>query len=461
MNKIRFTIGFVFLFLTSFNLKSQTTIQIGSTWVGIDTVYNGLGIPWEVIYGPDNYLWVTERRGIVSRIDPLTHTKNVVLDLTASIYAQSEAGLLGMKLHPNFLLNKEVYLVYCYGPSTAAKERLVKYTYNNSGLISPQILIDSINANINHDGSRLLFLPDNTILMSTGDALNSSDAQNLNSRNGKILRVNTNGTIPANNPFPESYVYTFGHRNPQGLTIGPNGFIYESEHGPSNDDEFQIIESGRNYGWPNVEGFCNLPAEMTFCAANNVKEPLMNWTSTIAPSGIVYYINPAFPEFDNTILMAVLKDKKLVSIKLNAAGTASVSQTSYFANMFGRLRDVCVGPNSEIYIATNGEGNDTNTHTILRLSPPNILSVKENTTNNFHAIVYPTLVKDNLNVELQNPDSKQVVLKVTDITGNIILTEKFIGSSHQSSMANLSQGIYFLTLQEDSKQILVKKIIKE
>ncbi|MEO6302111.1 MAG: PQQ-dependent sugar dehydrogenase [Bacteroidia bacterium] len=306
MRNFIFALSFL-LFATKSN--SQSVLQIGSTNVAVDTIYTGLDVPWEIIYGPDNYLWVTERRGIVSRIDPIAKTKTVILDLTASIYAQSEAGLLGMKLHPDFITNKEVYLVYTYGPSGNVKERLVKYTYNNTNLVNPQILIDSIIGNINHNGSRLLFLPDNTLLMTTGDALNTANAQNLNTKNGKILRVNTNGTIPANNPFPGSYVYTFGHRNPQGLMMAPNGIIYESEHGSSNDDEFQILESGRNYGWPNVEGFCNLAAEITFCSANNVKEPIFSWSPTIAPADHIYYSNPGFPEFNNKVIMAVLKDK--------------------------------------------------------------------------------------------------------------------------------------------------------
>ncbi len=452
------------LFLSVTNkIHSQAMIQIGSTMVSADTAYTGLSIPWEVIYGPDNYLWVTERKGLLSRIDPVTHTKTVVLDLTASIYAQSEAGLLGMKLHPNFNTIKEVFLVYTFGSNTAnAKERLVKYTYNNTSLANPHILIDSVDADINHNGSRLLFLPDGTLLMTTGDALNTSNSQNLNSKNGKVLRVNTNGTIPANNPFPGSLVYTFGHRNPQGLMLAPNGFIYSSEHGPSNDDEFQIIESSRNYGWPNVEGFCDLPAEQTFCTANNVKQPIFNWSPTIAPADIVYYNNPGFPEFHDQVIMSVLKDKKLVALKLNAAGTASVSQNSYLTNIFGRLRDICVGPNNEIYIATNGTGSASeNNHSIIKLTPPNTVSVKEINAG-YKAMIYPTITKDNITIELNNVGGEQMNLQITDVTGSIVRKENFSSNKQVVSLNNLPQGIYFLTLHNaDNKQVLIKKIIKE
>jgi len=461
MKHFLFTLG-LFLFL-AFKINAQSFIQIGSTTVGVDTVYTGLETPWEVIYGPDNYLWVTERKGIVSRIDPVTHTKTVVLNLTGSIYALSEAGLLGMKLHPNFNTTKEVFLAYTFGANTAnAKERLVKYTYNNTSLINQQILIDSIDADINHNGSRLLFLADGTLLMTTGDALATSNSQNVNSKNGKVLRVNTNGTIPANNPTPGSHVYTLGHRNPQGLMLSPNGFVYSSEHGPSNDDEFQIIESGRNYGWPNVEGFCNLPAELTFCTANNVKEPIFNWSPTIAPSDIAYYNNPGFPEFNGGVILSVLKDKKLIALKMNAAGTVSVSQTSYLTNMFGRLRDVCVGPNNEIYIATNGTGAvGENTHSIIRLTPPNTVSIKEQNLS-YNILAYPTITKENVTVEMNNFDAEQLVLELTDITGQIVKKEVFPSNKQQVSLNNLPQGIYFLTLHnKDNKQLFIKKIIKE
>jgi aldose sugar dehydrogenase len=180
-----------------------------------------------------------------------------------------------------------------------------------------------------------------------------------------MLRMNTDGTIPADNPITDSYVYSFGHRNVQGIVRAPNGIIYLSEHGASTDDEFQILEVNRNYGWPNVEGFCDLAGEQTFCTANNVMEPLAVWTPTIAPSDMIWYENPEFPEFDGKILMSVLKDKKIVAIELNTDGTQYVSETHYLTNQFGRLRDICEGADKELYLATNGASwsNTNPTHT--------------------------------------------------------------------------------------------------
>ena len=164
-----------------------------------------------------------------------------------------------------------------------------------------------------------------------------------------------------------------------------------SEHGASTDDEFQIAEMGKNYGWPNVEGFCNSSSEQTFCAANDVKEPLIVWTPTIAPSDLVFYENPAFPEFHNKILMSVLKDKKIIALTMNTDGTSVLSQTHYLTNQFGRLRDLCIGAEKEIYLATNGSSwsnTSPNTHSIIVIRPPNSgLGIGDNWSNDF--TVYP------------------------------------------------------------------------
>jgi glucose/arabinose dehydrogenase len=177
------------------------------------------------------------------------------------------------------------------------KERIVRYEYSDGQLTDEFILLDNIQGNTTHDGCRMIILPDQTLLFSTGDAQNQPAAQNLEHLSGKFLRLHLDGSIPDDNPFPANPVYSLGHRNAQGLYLASNGIIYSSEHGPSTDDELNIIEPGRNYGWPDVHGFCDLPAEITFCDENNVKEPLEAWTPTIATSDIVYYDHDAIPEW--------------------------------------------------------------------------------------------------------------------------------------------------------------------
>ena len=158
-----------------------------------------------------------------------------------------------MVLHPNFATTPEVFIAYTYGSFSNLKEKLVKYIYNGTSLVNPVVILDNIVGNTTHNGSRLIILADNTLLFSTGDAQNTAFPQDINELNGKLLRINLDGSIPNNNPIAGNPVYSNGHRNVQGLLLHPNGKIYMSEHGASTDYEFQIAEMGKNYGWPNVE----------------------------------------------------------------------------------------------------------------------------------------------------------------------------------------------------------------
>jgi glucose/arabinose dehydrogenase len=448
------------LFICNFAF-AQSTITIGTTTVTVDTVASGLDIPWEITWGPDNHIWTTERKGIVSRINPVTKTKTQILDITSLVYQQSESGLLGLALHPDFTNTPEVFLVYTFGTFSNIRERLVKYTYNGSNLVSPVILIDSIIGNTTHDGARLIFLPDTTLLMTTGDAQNTSLPQNLNSLSGKVLRLNTDGSIPVDNPIANSYVYSFGHRNAQGMMLHPNGKVYISEHGASTDDEFQILYAGRNYGWPNVEGFCDTPGEQTFCTANNVVEPLAAWTPTIAPSDMVYYSNAAFPEFDNAILMTVLKDKKVIALKLNTAGDSVVSQTHYLTNTFQRLRDICIGNNKEIYLATNGaswSNTNPNTHLIIRLTPPVPPSGLNEIQNNSIKI-YPNPFNDFITIE--SIDTLDLFIQINDLSGRNCLNKRINSNLQRIDVSSLVKGIYIVSLNDSAGNILLtQKLIK-
>jgi glucose/arabinose dehydrogenase len=420
--------------------------MIGNTQVDVDTVITGLDIPWEIIYGPDNYIWTTERKGIVSRINPTTGEKSVVLNLTSSVYQQSESGLLGMALHPNFTTTPEVFLAYTYGSFNTIRERFVKYTFNGNTLTNPVTLIEDISGNTTHIGARFQFLPDNTILVSTGDAQNTSYPQNLSSLSGKILRMNPDGSIPSDNPDATSYVYSFGHRNVQGICLAPNGLVYLSEHGASSDDEFQLLEQGRNYGWPNVEGFCDLSGEQTFCTANNVKEPLTVWTPTIAPSDMIWYENSNFPELDGKMLMTVLKDKKLIAVELSADGTEYISQNHYLTNQFGRLRDICVGQEKEIYLATNGaswSNTNPNTHSIIRLKISNSAGMNEE--NSIKLSVYPNPVADFLYVHM-NKNLDNILAEITDYSGRTVASYNLENLNTPMSLIKLVKGSYYLKL---------------
>ncbi|MFH1121164.1 MAG: PQQ-dependent sugar dehydrogenase [Bacteroidota bacterium] len=339
--------------------KSESQINIGSTPVDTSTVKTGLDTPWEILWGPDDFIWFTERQGTVSRLNPANGQRTIILTVP-DVFEYGEGGLLGMALHPDFSIQPYVYLVYNYTSGSSIKERLVRYTWNSSVLINQETLIEGISANSYHDGSRLVFGPDGKLYMSTGDAGNTGNSQNMNSLSGKILRINPDGSIPSDNPYTGSYIWSIGHRNAQGLTFSPGGILYSSEHGPDTDDELNIIESGRNYGWPEVAGFCDQSAELNFCNDNEVREPLVVWTPTLAVAGISYYGHPDIPEWQNSVLMTSLKAGKLVSLKLSSNGMSITEQADWFVNHFGRLRDICVSPDGRVFLAvSNRDGRGT------------------------------------------------------------------------------------------------------
>ncbi|GAA4274724.1 PQQ-dependent sugar dehydrogenase [Aquimarina gracilis] len=334
------------------------------------TLINTLSIPWELTWGPDDFLWVTERSGKISRINPDTGAQDEILVINEVAQVQ-ESGLLGMVHHPDFDTNPFVYAVYTYEGTGGLLEKLVRFTYNdNNTLTNETTLLDGIPANSTHNGSRLIITADQKLVMTTGDAGDTSLSQNMNSLAGKILRFNLDGSIPNDNPITGSYIYSYGHRNPQGLTLHPNGMIYSSEHGPSNDDEINRIEIGKNYGWPNIQGVIDTPNEEAFANTTQTVESIYNWTPTIAPSDLVFYTQTRIPQWTNKLIMTVLKNQQIVALTLNNDGTAITNEEIFFNGAFGRLRDIAVSPTGRVFIATNGNsyGDTSNTHRIIEIN---------------------------------------------------------------------------------------------
>lgn len=317
-------------------------------------IAQNLSYPWEILWGPDNHIWMTERGGKISRLNPVTGIITPVFTIS-EVSASGEGGLLGMVLHPDFSSTPHVFVVYNYN-NGAYKEKVVRYSYNGTTLTSPTTIIDNIAAASIHNGSRLVVAGDK-LFISTGDAANTALSQNASSLNGKILRLNLDGSIPTDNPVAGNAYWSTGHRNPQGLVYA-NNKLYSSEHGPSNDDEINIIEKGRNYGWPTVQGFCNTSAEQTFCAANNVKEPIQTWTPTIATAGLDYYDKNLIPQWKNSLLLTTLKDATLYQMQLDNSFSTVTSITEFFSGKHGRLRDVCISPDGKVYLCTSNGSND-------------------------------------------------------------------------------------------------------
>jgi glucose/arabinose dehydrogenase len=320
-------------------------------------ILSGLSHPWALELDQENHLWITERGGRISRLNLANGNHQPILTIS-EVDARGEGGLLDMALHPNFAQNGWLYVVYNYASPSGYREKLVRFTWNptNQNLESPTTLLENIPAATIHNGSRLL-INGSHIFMSTGDAANPSLAQDPQSLAGKILRLNLDGSVPNDNPIPNNPLWTLGHRNPQGLVFYNNN-LYSSEHGPNNDDEINVIEKGRNYGWPQVEGYCDEAGEENFCSSNNVREPIQAWTPTIATCGLAAYNSDRIPQWKNSLLIATLKNQRLYQLKLNAQGTAVEEVKEYYTSQYGRLRDVIVSADGKVYLCSSNGNND-------------------------------------------------------------------------------------------------------
>ena len=338
-----------------------------------EVVTTGLDTVWELAWGPDDFIWVTERGGRISRVDPQSGARSTVGQV--DVAEIGEGGLMGLAFHPDFSTQPWIYVAHTTVSGGSMQNRVIRLRYNGTSLGTPEVILQGIAGSSIHNGSRLAIGPDRFLYVTTGDASDASMAQNRESLSGKILRLTLEGQAAPGNPFG-TRIYSYGHRNPQGMVFAPDGTLYVTEHGPSDNDEVNRIEAGRNYGWPNVHGRCDGdigPAELSFCSANAVAEPLAIWTPTIAPAGVGYYDHTLIPGFRRSLIFATLKDATLYRLQLSGDGRSVESTETLFDRDFGRLRAVLVAPDGSIYIGTsNRDGRGTpmpNDDRIIRLRP--------------------------------------------------------------------------------------------
>lgn len=313
-------------------------------------VAKGLTIPWEISWGPDQKIWYTEQKGFVCRVNPLDGKKDTLLKLNDVWYLRT-TGLLGMALHDDMNKHPYVFLHYTIQKDKKYLSRLVRYTWQKDTLINPKVLMEIPAAN-GHNGSRIT-VHKGLVYWATGDALSLTDSQNPQTPNGKILRMNIDGSVPSDNPLKANLTWAWGFRNIQGMVFSKSGLLYTSEHGDANDDEINLIQKTRNYGWPTVQGFAESVEESSFKGLHQTLDPLKAWTPTIGPAGLDYYGSDKISEIKNSLLLVTLKGKSLRSLKLSADGKQIIEENIFFENKFGRIRDLCVSPAGDIYISTS------------------------------------------------------------------------------------------------------------
>ncbi|MEO3403010.1 PQQ-dependent sugar dehydrogenase [Mucilaginibacter sp. CAU 1740] len=352
--------------------KTDKKIRLADTAIGfkIDTLITNVIVPWQITFLPDGSMLFTERAGRVRIYRDKKLLPKPALTVS-DIALDKKTGLLGMCLHPAFTQNKWIYIASNYTDNNRIRVRVARYDFRNDSLINPFTIIKDIPGNQNHTGCRLIFGPDKKLYITTGDADQPILAQDLKALNGKILRVNDDGTIPTDNPFAKNdtarkEIWSYGHRNPQGLAFEPGtGILFDSEHGPTGGDEINIIKPGENYGWPVIHHQDT---------RGGMISPLLEYTPSIGPSEAMFYNGNAFPELKGNLLVACLRAESILRIALN--NYKPISQEVLLKKQYGRIRSLVTGPDGYLYISTShydppeGKG-EPPYDMILRLRPSN------------------------------------------------------------------------------------------
>lgn len=317
-------------------------------------VVKNLYIPWEIQVGPDNDFWVTERHGLLSRIDPTTGEKRVLLDLRDSVSTSIENGMLGFVMHPRFDQQPYIWVGYVRKGDTSAIRTVARYTLRNDSLVEPVRILEIDTAGDIHQGSRMMITPDDKLFITMGDGNWSEKAQDTFSLRGKLLRYELDGSVPVDNPVPGNPLWTMGHRNQQGITMLPDGRIFTAEHGSVLEDEVNEIIKGRNYGWPYAEGPCDMEDEVPMCDSLNVKEPI--WSTgevTYGVSELGFYDHERYPNLQNSLILLSLKQSTIYQLRFNEERTAIVETIPMLAFAAGRLRALHITQDGRIFLTSS------------------------------------------------------------------------------------------------------------
>jgi glucose/arabinose dehydrogenase len=372
------TIGLLLLLACSQAPPGRGAGEVAGTADGavrfrVEAVAGNLQVPWSIVFTPDGRILFTERPGRV-RVIENGKLRPEPLATIPDVEARSESGLMGMTLHPQFASNHQLYLCYAYDGGNGQRDRVVRFRETGNALTERKVIIEDIPAAQFHAGCRLRFGPDGKLYITTGEATQKEIAQRLDSLGGKILRLNDDGTVPPDNPFvnqkdarPE--IWSYGNRNSQGIDWQPGtNLLFETEHGPSGGDapgggdEVNIIEKGKNYGWPIIHHTQS---------REGLESPLLEYTPAVAPASGTFYRGNAFPQFQGNFFFGCLRGETIIRVVLD--GRKVVSQERLLERQYGRIRDVAEGPDGAIYFSTSnhdGRGSPaSDDDRILKLVP--------------------------------------------------------------------------------------------
>ncbi|MBN8688643.1 MAG: PQQ-dependent sugar dehydrogenase [Chitinophagales bacterium] len=528
------------------------------------TVVSGLNSAWEVLYGPNDSLWVTENRSyLISRINIANGAKTVLNDLratdasinfTSAAANQPQGGLMGLAIHPNLYSSNAavraakpwVYAAYvfnkgsCPGTNTSCiyTTKIVRFEYNGNSLINPVTILNTIPGSSDHNSGRLVISP---VIepgsdaahtqyrlyytvgdMGAGQFLNTTRAENalnIDIMEGKVLRINTESDgdagqdawVPDDNPFfnaaaitPQDYVFSYGHRNAQGLdwgTVNGTNILYSTEQMDRTDDEINIIEAGKSYGWDQVSGYCddnvngykigrnNSADENAYCSVTPAhQEPIFTtftepasgmaalmaqsnnqlWP-TIASSSVDFYGHNKIPGWNYSLLISPLKKDRIYRVLLNGTGTDVTGDTiGYFAGDGNRIRRVTVAPDGLKFYVARDAGATSNGGAVMEYTYAGIiLALNENPGNGPVAVqdmisIYPNPVNQVLNIHGKRELRKPLFAQVLDLSGRPVLSQSSFRNDFSMDVQTLQAGIYVLKLfNGNNMEVQVVKFVKQ
>ena len=333
-------------------------------------VAEGLDYPWCIAFLPEGGYLVTELGGRLREVSASGELGEPISGVP-EVYRKSQGGLFDVLLHPDFADNQTLFLSYAAPPAKNNATEVLRAKYVDGALVETEVIftVSPRKPTAVHYGGRMVFLPDGTLLLTTGDGFDFRDqAQDLSSGLGKVMRIHTDGSVPEDNPFIHTEdalaaVYTYGHRNPQGLVLSRDGLVYMHEHGARGGDETNLLVAGANYGWPAVTfgREYNGGTISPFTSGPGFEPPLNHWTPSIAPSGLAIYEGTRFPAWQGDLFVGALVDKEVRRLDLEDGKI--VAEEALFGDLDRRIRDLRV---HDGYLYVVEDGSDA---TIWRVEP--------------------------------------------------------------------------------------------